>query len=113
MASTKVCTSCREEKLLRHFSERNQVSKKTGKKLHLSHCKRCKSEAEKHRKMVKRAYHKDSCPANGCKNMKMVSAPYCVKCKGQVSHGKKVNPKFLVRGLISDNSRLSSICNEA
>ncbi len=93
----KTCTKCGETKPIRNFHTRKQ-KKKDGSAMYLSHCKVCKLSDSK----------KKQCPC--CDKMISKSAKYCRGCaavnkntgdliKNRETSG--INPKWLVRGLVS------------
>ncbi len=87
----KKCSKCKEDKAERYFSKRHK-SKVTGKQLYNSWCKKCSSLEEVER--VKR------------KRKQPVQRKY-------IPPKNPINPKYLVRGLVTIGNRECSISCQA
>ena len=125
----KVCTNPKclkgnKPQPLKNFTKRTGRSKKNGEQMYLSHCKKCCVSAQNERVKKKRAAIKIEiektqtekfCIDCGAKVSRY--AKRCVMCR-QKQNGfkiktKGIDPKYLVRGLISTHNRSCNISNEA
>ena len=111
----KKCTKCGEFKLTRYFSIRKDKRKKDGSPMYYSVCHKCKREKQKTYMANKRAATEKGGVCEICNKKITHYAKRCVKHKilgVEYDKGnKKINPKFLVRGLISSHNRACMISN--
>ena len=114
----KQCTECKEYKLTRHFSIRKGKRKKDGSPMYYSVCHKCKREKQKAYAAAKKAAVEKGGICEICNKKITYYAKRCVQHKMlgvEYSKGekKKINPKFLVRGEISNHNKTCMISNDA
>ena len=113
----KTCISCKESKELTEFTKRPEISKKTGKPLYKSKCKKCLTLLQNIRNRGKRKRKRNDFGTGKCAKCGMDITNYAVHCTKCSTPNKKqsnkepIDEKWLRRGPVSNNTSNSSIMN--